>query len=349
MKILVTGGAGYIGSHTVVELLKAGYEVVVFDNLVYGHKEAVSCPLIIGDLLNKEKIEQVFKENKFDGVIHFAAYALVGESMKDPAKYFENNLQGGLNLLEAMKAHGVNKIVFSSSCAIYGFPEKLPIVEEENLPAGRQGKKPVSVYGESKLMFETILAWYDRLFGIKNVCLRYFNAAGASLDGSIGEDHTPEAHIIPIAMQVALARLDSRLARQGQREKFTIFGNDYQTPDGTNVRDYIHVLDLATAHIKALEYLQEKNQSDYFNMGTGQGYSVKEIITMIKKVTGVDFPVEIGPRREGDPDAVYADNSKIKKVLGWEPKYSDLQTIIGTAWNWHQSQPQGFSLHTRRV
>ncbi len=325
MKILVTGGAGYIGSHTVAELLKAGHQVVVFDNLVYGHQQAVKCPVIVEDLLNKEAVGQVFEKNQFEGVIHFAAYALAGESMEKPAKYFENNLQGGLNLLEAMRTHRVNKIVFSSTCAVYGFPEKLPVAEEEN-------KKPVSVYGESKLMFETILGWYDRLWGIKNVCLRYFNAAGASIDGSIGEDHAPETHLIPLVMQVAL----------GQREKQVIFGDDYQTPDGTNIRDYIHVLDLASAHIKALEYLDQENQSNYFNVGTGKGYSVKEIIQTIKKVTGVDFKVEVGPRRAGDPDAVYADNSKIKKILGWEPKYSDLETIIKTAWNWHQSHPRGF-------
>ncbi|HUV71569.1 MAG TPA: UDP-glucose 4-epimerase GalE [Clostridia bacterium] len=325
MKILVTGGAGYIGSHTVAELLQAGHEVVVFDNLVYGHKEAIKCPLIVGDLLNQKEINQVFEKEEFEGVIHFAAYALAGESMQKPAKYFENNLQGGINLLEAMRNHQVNKIVFSSTCAIYGYPKKLPVAEEEE-------KKPVSVYGESKLMFEQILAWYDQLLGIKNVCLRYFNAAGASLDGSIGEDHQPETHIIPIAMQTAL----------GQREKFTIFGDDYQTPDGTNIRDYIHVLDLATAHIKALEYLLKEKKSNYFNAGIGKGYSNKEILEMVKKVSGIDFKVEIGPRREGDPEAVYADNGKIKKVLGWEPKYSELKTIIESAWKWHQAHPQGF-------
>lgn len=333
MKILVTGGAGYIGSHTVAELLKEGHEVVVFDNLICGHKEAITCPLVVGDLLHKDEINQVFEKERFDGVIHFAAYALAGESMKEPAKYFENNLQGGLNLLEAMRTHEVKRIVFSSTCAIYGFPEKLPVKEEEGLPASGQNKKPVSVYGESKLMFEKILNWYDRLFGIKNICLRYFNAAGASLDGSIGEDHQPETHIIPIAMQTAL----------GQREKFTVFGTDYQTPDGTNIRDYIHVLDLADAHIKALEYLLDGKESNYFNVGTGQGYSNKQILETIKKVTGVDFPVEYGPRREGDPDAIYADNAKIKAVLGWEPRYSDLLTIIKTAWNWHKTHPQGYT------
>lgn len=325
MKILVTGGAGYIGSHTVAELLRAGHQVVVFDNLVYGHKEAISCPLVVGDLLNRSEINRVFEQEKFDGVIHFAAYALAGESMKEPGRYFENNLQGGINLLEAMKEHQVEKVVFSSTCAVYGFPERLPVAEEE-------AKKPVSVYGESKLLFERILAWYDRLFGIKNVCLRYFNAAGASLDSSIGEDHRPETHIIPIAMQVAL----------GQRESFTIFGDDYKTPDGTNIRDYIHVLDLATAHLKALEYLLKEKKSNYFNAGIGKGYSNKEILEMIKKVSGRDFKVEVGARREGDPDAVYADNSKIKKVLGWQPQHSDLKTIIETAWAWHRSHPQGF-------
>lgn len=326
MKILVTGGAGYIGSHTVAELLKQGHEIIVFDNLVYGHKEAVDCPLVVGDLLHKKEITLVFEKKKFDGVIHFAAYALAGESMKEPAKYFENNLQGGLNLLEAMKNHSVSKIVFSSSCAIYGYPEKLPVSEDE-------GKKPVSVYGESKLMFEAILHWYDRLYGIKNVCLRYFNACGASLDGSVGEDHNPETHLIPLAIGTAL----------GQREKQIIFGNDYKTPDGTNIRDYVHVSDLATAHIKSMEYLQKKNISDCFNVGTGKGYSVKEIIEAVKKVSGVDFKVEIGERRPGDPDAVWADNTKIKKVLGWEPKYSDLETIVKTAWNWHKSHPSGFA------
>jgi len=325
MKILVTGGAGYIGSHTVAELLKEGHEVTVFDNLIYGHRESIKCPLVVGDLLHKEEIVKVFEKDKFDGVIHFAGYSLVGESMQIPAKYFENNLLGGANLLEAMKTHGVNKIVFSSSCSQYGFPERLPVVEEES-------KKPLSVYGESKLMFEKILNWYDSLFGIKNVCLRYFNACGASLDGSIGEDHQPETHLIPITMQVAL----------GQREKMIINGKDYHTADGTCVRDYIHVLDLASAHIKALNYLQKKLKSDFFNIGTGKGYSNKEIVEMVKKVAGIDFLVEYGPRRIGDPDAIYADNSKIKKVLGWEPKYSDLETIIKIAWNWHKSHPNGF-------
>ena len=324
-KILVTGGAGYIGSHTVAELAKQNYKVIVIDNLVYGHEQSIDCDFVDGDLLNKKDCEKVFSKHKFDGVVHFAAYALAGESMQEPGKYFENNILGGLNLLEVMKKYEVKNIVFSSTCAIYGFPKKLPVTEEES-------KKPVSVYGESKLIFEQILAWYDKLFGIKNICLRYFNACGASLDGSIGEDHKPETHIIPIAMQVAL----------GQRKKFTIFGDDYDTSDGTNIRDYIHVSDLASAHIKALEYVFKNKKSNFFNVGTGDGYSNKEIVDMIKKVSGMDFEVEIGKRRDGDPDAIFADNSKVKKVLGWEPKHSDLQTIVESAWKWHTTNPNGF-------
>ena len=325
MKILITGGAGYIGSHTVGLLQKEDYEVVVFDNLVYGHKEAISCPLVIGDLLDKKAVSKVFEENKFNAVIHFAAYALAGESMREPGKYFENNILGGLNLLEAMKNFDVKYIVFSSTCAVYGYPKKLPVTESSPL-------NPVSVYGESKLTFEKILRWYDEIYGIKNICLRYFNAAGADLEGRIGEDHQPETHIIPLAIKTAL----------GQQKEFTLFGDDYPTPDGTCIRDYIHVLDLASAHIKALEFLQKENRSDIFNVGTGNGYSNKQILEMVKKISGVDFPVKIAPRRPGDPAAIWADNKKIKKVLGWQPKYSDLETIIRSAWNWHQSHPFGF-------
>ncbi|MGB9706568.1 MAG: UDP-glucose 4-epimerase GalE [Microgenomates group bacterium] len=325
MKILVTGGAGYIGSHTVALLQKEGYEVVVFDNLVYGHREAVSCPLIKGDLLDKAAIIKVFSQNKFTAVIHFAAYALAGESMKQPGKYFENNILGGLNLLEAMKDFGIKYIVFSSTCAVYGYPKKLPVTEESPL-------NPISVYGESKLAFEKILYWYDEIYGIKNVCLRYFNAAGADLEGKIGEDHQPETHIIPLAIKTAL----------GQQPEFSLFGDDYPTPDGTCIRDYIHVLDLASAHIKALEFLKKEGKSDAFNVGTGKGYSNKEILQMVEKISGVDFPVKTLPRRAGDPAAIWADNSKIKKVLGWEPKYSDLKTIIHSAWKWHKTHPWGF-------
>lgn len=327
MRILVTGGAGYIGSHTVAELLKQNHEVVVFDNLVYGHKQAVNCPIIVGDLLNKNEINAVFEKEEFEGVIHFAAYIQAGESMQNPAKYFGNNIQGGLNLLEVMKTHGVDKIVFSSTAAVYGYPEQMPI-NEETL------KKPVNVYGESKLMFERVLEWYNQLFGIKSVRLRYFNACGASLDGKIGEDHNPETHIIPVAIQAAL----------GLREKFMLFGEDYKTKDGTCVRDYVHVLDLAAVHLKALDYLfSEKVSTEYFNVATGNGYSNDEIIEKVKEITGVDFPVEYGERRAGDPDELVADNSKIKKILGWEPINSDLDNIIKTAWNWHKDHPSGFA------
>lgn len=321
LKILVTGGAGYIGSHTVKILQKASHQPVVFDNLAYGHRQAVSCPLIKADLLDKKAVVAIFAKHHFDAVMHFAAYALAGESMQQPAKYFENNLQGGLNLLEAMRQNHVKRLVFSSTCAIYGYPDQLPVTEQAV-------QKPVSVYGESKLMFEKILAWYDQLFGIKSVCLRYFNAAGASLDGLIGEDHDPETHLIPIAIQVALS----------QKKEFQIFGDDYDTPDGSCIRDYVHVLDLADAHLRALDYLRVKNKSDAFNLGTGQGYSVKEVVAEIKEVSGADFPVKIGPRRSGDPAAVWADNQKVKKILGWSPKYSDLKTIITSAFRWHQKQ-----------
>jgi len=325
MTVLVTGGAGYIGSHTVAALQKQGEQVVVLDNLVYGHPQAVSCPLVKQDLLDKQAVEAVFKQHHFDAVMHFAAYALAGESMQRPAKYFENNLLGGLNLLEAMRQNGVKHLIFSSTCALYGYPRQLPVTEEAL-------QKPMSVYGESKLMLEKILAWYDQLFGIKSVCLRYFNAAGASLNGAIGEDHDPETHLVPIAIQAAL----------GQRQEFQIFGDDYDTPDGSCIRDYVHVADLAAAHLQALAYLQAKNRSEAFNLGTGQGYSVKQVVAEVKKVSGVDFLVKTGPRRPGDPAAVWADNQKAKKVLGWSPQSSDLKTIVESAYHWHQKHPQGY-------
>lgn len=325
MKILVTGGAGYIGSHTVKELQKAGHEVIVFDNLIYGHREAITCPLVVGDLLNKEDIEQVFAGNKFDGVIHFAGLAQVNESMREPSKYLKSYIIGGLNLLDAMKAYTVDKIIFSSSAGVYGYPKSIPITEDEE-------KKPVSVYGEAKLMFEKVLEWYDQLFSIKSIRLRYFNASGAALDGSIGEDHNPESHLIPIIMQYAL----------GQREKLYIYGSDYTTKDGTCVRDYIHVLDLASAHIKALDYLSTNQASNYFNVGSGEAFSVLEVVNKVREVVGKNFTFEYAERRAGDPGVLCADNAKIKKILGWEPKYSDLDTIISSAWQWHKNHPKGY-------
>lgn len=318
MKILVTGGAGYIGSITVQELLKKGHEVVVFDNLVYGHKEAVSCELIVGDLLDFDFLKNNI-HGDFDAVIHFAAYALAGESMQNPRKYFHANLQGGLNLLEFMKERNIPSIIFSSTCAIYGYPSQLPVTEDEE-------KKPESVYGESKLMFENMLRWYERIYGIKYINLRYFNAAGATLDGKLGEDHDPETHIIPIAIQTAL----------GKQESFKLFGDDYDTPDGTCIRDYIHVLDLAEAHIQALDLLKRTGKSDYFNLGTGNGHSNREVLGMVKKISGTDFKIDVIKRREGDPAAIYADNKKAVAELGFNPQYSDLETIVKTAWKWHK-------------
>lgn len=318
MKILVTGGAGYIGSVTVKRLLENNFEVVVFDNLVYGHKEAITCKLVKGDLTNYEEIEQGLNGEKFDAVIHFAAYALAGESMDDPHKYFYSNTIGGLNLLKFMKAKDIPSIVFSSSCSIFGTPKTMPVSEDLE-------KHPESVYAESKLMFENILSWYDKIYGIKHINLRYFNAAGAALDASLGEDHDPETHIIPLAIKTAL----------GKRDKFILFGDDYPTKDGTCIRDYVHVEDLAIVHIQALTKLKGDNQSDSFNIGTGNGYSNKEVIEMVKKVSGVDFSVEIAKRRAGDPSAIFADNKKAKEELGFSPKYSDLQTIVESAWKWH--------------
>ncbi len=326
-KILVTGGAGYIGSFTAHLLKKKGFEVVIFDNLEYGHPEAApDFKLIKGNLVTDKKLlEKVCQQEKFAGVIHFAAYALAGESMEKPEKYFINNVYGTLNLLEAMREAKVNKIVFSSTCAVYGQPEKLPIVEEEK-------KEPESPYGESKLMIEKILSWYGKIYGLHSLSLRYFNAAGAAFDGSIGEDHQPETHLIPLACQVAL----------GKRKKLVINGDDYPTPDGTCIRDYIHVLDLAEIHLLALGRLEKKKKTEAFNVGTGKGYSVKEVAEMVKKTSGINFKAEIGPRRPGDPAQLFADNTKIKKEFSWQPQYSDLKTIVKSAWQWHRSHPEGY-------
>lgn len=321
MKILVTGGAGYIGSITVKELLKKGYEVVVFDNLVYGHKEAVSCQLVVGDLLDKEFLNKSLENESFDAVVHFAAYSLAGDSMQKPSIYFQNNVQGGLNLLEFMRNKNINNIIFSSTCAIYGTPEKFPV--DETCP-----KKPESVYGESKLMFERILYWYDKIYNIKHINLRYFNAAGASLDAALGESHTPETHIIPVAINAAL----------GKSAQFELYGNDYDTPDGTCIRDYIHVEDLAVAHILALDRLAKTRQSDSFNLGTGKGYSNKEILETIKKVSGVNFPIAIKKRRFGDPPMTFADNRKALRELELNFRNSNLETIIKSAWEWHKNK-----------
>ncbi|GJM81588.1 UDP-glucose 4-epimerase GalE [Paenibacillus sp. HMSSN-139] len=303
MAILVTGGAGYIGSHTVAALLEQGREVVVIDNLQTGHRGALlGGKLYEGDLRDKALLAKLFAENEIEAVIHFAANSLVGESMKDPVKYFDNNVYGTLCLLDAMDQANVRKIVFSSTAATYGEPEKVPI--EETDPT-----RPTNVYGETKLTMERMMAWFDQVLGIKYVSLRYFNAAGAHESGKIGEDHRPESHLIPLIIQAAL----------GQRPSIQVFGDDYNTGDGTCVRDYIHVSDLADAHLRAVDHLLGGGESDVFNLGNGQGFSVKEVIETVKDVTGRDFPVVISPRRAGDPAVLIASSDKARRVLGWNP------------------------------
>ena len=321
MKVFLTGGAGYIGSVTSELLLNEGHEVVVFDNLGRGHREAIDpgAVFIEGDLRDRDSVANAMAEAKPDAVMHFAAYALVGESMEKPEIYFRNNVVGGINLAEAMIANDVKKIVFSSTCATYGQPETVPITEDET-------QKPQNPYGESKLMFEHTLKWHQALHGLKPVFLRYFNACGAT--DKYGEDHDPETHLIPIILQVAL----------GQRDSIKIFGNDYKTPDGTCIRDYIHIVDLARAHILALE----KDVSGPFNLGTGSGNSVLEVIEACRKVTGHPIPSELAPRRPGDPDKLIAGAEKANTVLGWIPQFDDIHTIVESAWKWHQAHPNGY-------
>ncbi|NJJ40089.1 UDP-glucose 4-epimerase GalE [Paenibacillus apii] len=326
MAILVTGGAGYIGSHTVAELLDRGEEVVVLDSLVTGHKESLlGGKLYVGDLRDKELLAKLFAENDIEAVIHFAASSLVGESMKDPVKYYDNNVYGTQCLLEGMQKAGVDKIVFSSTAATYGEPEKVPIEETDRT-------EPSNVYGETKLTMERMMSWFDKVLGIKYVALRYFNAAGAHASGKIGEDHRPESHLIPLVLQTALK----------QRESIAVFGDDYPTEDGTCIRDYIHVSDLADAHVRAVTYLRSGSGSNFFNLGNGLGFSVKEVIETAKEVTGLDIPVVIQERRAGDPAVLVASSDKARSVLGWNPSRADLKEIIRSAWNWHSSHPQGY-------
>ncbi len=318
MKVLVTGGAGYIGSHVVKALGEKGHEVLVVDNLSKGHKEAVLYgKLVVADLEDKSTLDVIFREFKPDAVMHFAAFIEVGESVREPLKYYRNNTVSTINLLEVMLKNDVSRFIFSSTAAVYGNPEKIPIPETELL-------KPINPYGQSKAFVERILQDFYSSYGLRYVSLRYFNAAGAEPEGRIGESHNPETHLIPLVLKTA----------KGERKSIKIFGTDYPTPDGTAIRDYIHVLDLADAHILALEYLLEGKESSVFNLGYGLGYSVKEVIETAKKVTGIDFLVEEAERRPGDPPVLVADNAKIKKVLKWEPKYDDLEFIIKTAWNW---------------
>ena len=321
MKILVLGGAGYIGSHTVYELIDAGEEVVIIDNLETGHIEAVhpQAKFYKGDLRDKDFVDSVLNQEKdIDAVIHFAANSLVGESMVDPLKYYDNNLCGTKTMVQSLVEHGIDKIVFSSTAATYGEPEKVPIVETDRT-------EPTNTYGETKLSMEKMFKWVGRAHGLRYVSLRYFNACGAHVSGQIGEDHNPETHLIPLILQVP----------NGKREAISIFGTDYDTKDGTCIRDYIHVNDLADAHIRALNYLYQGNQSQTFNLGNGEGYSVLEIINAAKEVTQLPIHVTMAPRRAGDPAKLVADNSKAKEILGWQPQYTDIKQIIQTAWNFH--------------
>lgn len=328
MKILVLGGAGYIGSHTVYELIDDGAEVVIADNLETGHIEAVhpEAAFYQGDIRDRAFVDSVFDQEKVDGVIHFAANSLVGESMTNPLKYYDNNLYGTKVLLESMVAHNVNKIVFSSTAATYGEPESIPILETDRT-------EPTNPYGETKLSMEKMMKWTDVAHGLRYVALRYFNACGAHKDGHIGEAHSPESHLIPLILQVP----------NGQREAISIFGDDYDTKDGTCVRDYIHVTDLAQAHILAMKYLLEGKESNVFNLGNGVGFTVKEVIDTARKVTGHPIPAVVAPRRGGDPAQLIASSEKAKKVLGWNPEHADLEEIIQTAWNWHKQHPNGFA------
>jgi len=327
MAILVCGGAGYIGSHAVSELLDRKEEVVVVDNLQKGHLPAVleGATFYNGDLKDEEFLRNVFKENNIEAVIHFAADSLVGESVEKPLQYYENNVYGTMCLLKVMTEYNVKKIVFSSTAATYGEAENIPIVEHDPTV-------PTNPYGETKLAVEKMLKWSEQAYGLKYVVLRYFNVAGAHMEGKLGEDHDPETHLIPIILQVAL----------GNREKIMIFGDDYQTEDGTCIRDYIHVTDLADAHILAIEKLRKDNTSATYNLGNGNGFSVKQVIETARTVTGHPIPAEVAPRRAGDPAVLIASSEKAINELGWKPKYADLHTIIESAWNWFQNHPKGY-------
>lgn len=326
MSILVTGGAGYIGSHTVRLLRERGYDTIVLDSMEFGHRAAIGdTPLITGSTADEALLDRVFAEQPIDAVIHFAAYKAAGESMQQPERYFDNNVSGTLGLLKAMQRAGIRHFVFSSSCAVYGTPKTLPVSEANEL-------HPESPYGESKLMVEQMLKWYDVCHSLRSVSLRYFNAAGAWPDASIGEDWTVTLNLIPLVMKAALGRAPA----------ISVFGTDYPTPDGTAIRDYIHVVDLADAHIRALELLRATNRSEIFNLGTGTGSSVRQVYETTKRISGIDIPVRYVDRRPGDPVAIYADNRKAREVLGWQPQYG-LEQIVEHAWRWHSSHPDGYS------
>lgn len=329
MKTLVLGGAGYIGSHTVFQLIAEGHTVVIIDNLETGYREAVhpDATFYHGDIRERQFVDSVLdKEAGIDAVIHFAANSLVGESMVKPLKYYDNNLCGTKVLLESLVAHGIDKIVFSSTAATYGEPEKVPILETDRT-------EPTNTYGETKLAMEKMFKWTSKAHNLRYVSLRYFNACGAHPSAKIGEAHNPETHLIPLILQVA----------NGKRKAISVFGTDYPTKDGSCVRDYIHVLDLAQAHIRAVKYLAEGNGSDIFNLGNGLGHTVLEVIDATRKVTGHAIPVELGDRRAGDPATLVASSDKAKRVLGWKPAHADIEEIIASAWNWHKSHPDGFA------
>ncbi|MEA5597293.1 UDP-glucose 4-epimerase GalE [Rivularia sp. UHCC 0363] len=326
--ILVTGGAGYIGSHTVLALKQAGYEVLILDNLVYGHRDLVEqvlkVELIEGDTINRDLLDKLFATRDIAAVMHFSAYAYVGESVTDPAKYYRNNVIGTITLLEAMLAASVKKFVFSSTCATYGVPETVPIPEDHP-------QNPINPYGATKLMVERILADFNEAYDFRSVRFRYFNAAGADPSGNLGEDHNPETHLIPLVLQTAL----------GKRESISIFGTDYPTNDGTCVRDYIHVSDLADAHVLGLEYLLKGGDSDFFNLGNGNGFSVKEVIEAARTITGKDIKAVECDRRPGDPPALIGSAQKARQILGWQPQYTNLKDIMTHAWAWHRKRHGG--------
>lgn len=326
--ILVCGGAGYIGSHMVRRLLEEGRETAILDNLSTGHRQSIpeGIPFYEGDIRDRDFLDRVFQENKIEAVIHFCANSLVGESMVDPLKYYNNNLGGAISLSEAMVNAGVPYIIFSSTAATYGEPETLPITE--NTPT-----KPTNTYGETKLAMEKLFQWVSQAHNLKYVALRYFNVAGAYSTGEIGEDHSPETHLIPLLLEVP----------RGKRKEAAIFGTDYDTPDGTCIRDYIHVMDIVEGHLKALDYLTQGNPSNIFNLGTGKGFSVKEIIETARRVTGHPLPAVVKERRAGDPGILVANNFKAREVLGWEPIHSKIDLIMSSAWKWHKSHPEGYN------
>ena len=327
MAILVCGGAGYIGSHAVHQLIARGEEIAIVDNLQTGHRGALHprAAFYEGDIRDAALVDRIFTERSIEAVIHFAANSLVGESMEKPLLYFNNNVYGMQVLLEGMVRRGVDKIVFSSTAAVYGEPNRVPIHEDDET-------NPTNTYGETKLTMEKMMKWVSRADGVRYVSLRYFNAAGALPDGSIGEDHKTETHLIPLILQVPT----------GRRSHITIYGDDYPTPDGTCLRDYIHVVDLADAHMRALDYLRRGGESDIFNLGSGSGFSVKEMIAAAEKATGRTIAVEIGARRAGDPAQLIASSEKARTVLGWQPQFTDVEEVIGTAWRWHAAHPHGY-------